>query len=138
MERRATTDRLDMLRRFYEKWNADPTGPGALEFLDADFEWVNPPHAVEPGVRRGHDGWRGAMRSLDAAFEDFVHELVHQTPIGEDQVLCDVIFRICGRGGQVRDERPEQHLWTFRADLLGRVEWFHDRDAALAAAGVRG
>jgi ketosteroid isomerase-like protein len=138
MESRATDDRMDTLRRFYELWNADPTGPAPLDFLAADFEWVNPSHAVEPGVRRGHDGWREAMRALDVAFEDFAHEPVRHTPAPNDKVLCDVIFRACGREGQVRDERAEQHLWTFRDAQLLRLEWFHDRDAALTAAGLSG
>ena len=40
----------------YEVWDAQDLD-GVFALLDPEFEWVNPGYAVEPGIRRGHDGF---------------------------------------------------------------------------------
>ena len=51
-----------VVRRVYEAWNGPDPVDGVLPMLDPAFEWVNPPHAVEPGTRRGRQPAGGWLR----------------------------------------------------------------------------
>ena len=50
-----TEDRVAVVRAFFDAWNRRDLET-ALEMTGDDFEYVNPPNAVEPGTRRGADG----------------------------------------------------------------------------------
>ena len=47
---------------FIDSWNRREVEP-VLEITSDDFEYVNPPNAVEPGVRRGPEGIRHVMEA---------------------------------------------------------------------------
>lgn len=113
----------------------DRAGPTrVIAFLADDFEFVNPAHAVEPGTRRGHAGWSLAMASLDAAFHTYRHEVEETRDLG-DRVLCFTTFVAATAADSIALRQAEQQLWTLRDGKVTRLEWFHDRAAALGAAG---
>jgi ketosteroid isomerase-like protein len=128
-------ENVAIIRRFYEAWN----GPGAPEalipFVAEEFEYVNPPYALEPGVRHGRDGLREAHESLQAAFDDFTHDPGDLVDLG-DRVLAWATFRARATTGGLSYETAEAQLWTLRDGLITRFEWFHDRAEALEAAGL--
>jgi hypothetical protein len=62
-----TESNLDVVRRIYDSgvWHSDSDPQTVFQWLAADFEFVNPPHAVVPGVRHGHEvAW---FHDVDAA-----------------------------------------------------------------------
>jgi thioredoxin reductase (NADPH) len=131
-----TTVNIDLVRRFYDAWNgADPAGQ-CLAFLSEDFEWVNPSYAVDPGIRRGHDGWRQAVENLASTFEYYRHEPGEMLVNGE-RVLCLAKFHARGHSGAALD-KDEPHVFTLREGKVARLEWFHHTPEAYAAAGMEG
>lgn len=130
-----TQQNLDAVRRFYEIWNGPEPPEALLPLVAEDFEYVNPPNAVEPGVRHGHEGMLAAQASLSAAFEDYEHEPEELVDLG-DRVLAWTTFRARATTGGLGYEQAEAQLWTLRDGLIARFEWFHDRAEALTAAGL--
>ena len=120
---------VERLRRLY-----DGEDIAALEVTD-DAEFVNPPEAIEPGIRRGAAEVTRALRKPYEAFDTTRYE-VHDFFDGGDTVVASVDFsaRIGGSDSEVVQE--EVHTWTFREGKVARFEWGRDLDAALAAAGI--
>ncbi len=126
-------ENVDTVRALYDAWN-NPGTNDPLEFISDDFEWVNPPYAVEPGTRHGHEGWTDALEALSSAFRHATHEPVEVRAVG-DQILGFTTFTATTADGRTFSQ-AEQHLWTLRAGKVIRFQWFHDRREALEAVGL--
>ncbi|MBA2763131.1 MAG: nuclear transport factor 2 family protein [Thermoleophilaceae bacterium] len=126
---------VEIVRRLYELWNGPRPAEALLPLFAQDVEYVNPPNAVEPGVRHGHDGFVAALASLDAAFDEYQHDLEELIDLG-DRVLAWGTFRARATTGGLRYEQTEAQIWTLRDGLITRLAWFHDRAEALEAAGL--
>jgi thioredoxin reductase (NADPH) len=127
-------ENIEIARRFYEvSWDRDHF-TRQLEFLDPEIEFVNPPYAIEPGTRRGYEGWKAAMENAQAAFGT-----LKQSPFRflgvDDKVLVSCRTRVKTRLG-VEFEREFSHVLTLRAGKITRLQWFQERSEALEAAGV--
>jgi ketosteroid isomerase-like protein len=119
-----------VVRAIYEAWGA---GRSASAFIDPDVEYVNPPDAVEPGVRIG----RRAFAEIRSTYEDVRVEPLEYIDTEGDDVI--VIAQITGRGrisGLAIDWR-QGYIWTIRDGQGVRFRWFNQPDDALAAAGLR-
>ena len=132
-----SAENVELVRALYEAWNGVNGRDKVPAFLSDDFEFVNPPHAVEPGTRRGNDGWSEAMNSLDAAFHEYRHELGEVRDLG-DRVLCFTTFVARTSADSIDMRQDEPQLWTVRDAEVTRLQWFHDRAEALEAAGLSG
>ena len=53
-------ERAKVIEAFFDAWNRRDLA-AALELIGEDFEYVNPPNAIEPGTRRGTDGITDVM-----------------------------------------------------------------------------
>jgi ketosteroid isomerase-like protein len=126
---------VDIVRAFYAAWNSADRDEATAAFLADDFEYVNPDYAVEPGTRRGLEGWRSALANLDGAFDHAEHRPGDFVDLG-DKVLCYATFVARTGESQSALERDEPQLWTLRDGKISRFQWFHDRDEARAAAGI--
>jgi ketosteroid isomerase-like protein len=127
--------RVEILRRFYEGWNADDPGGATLPLLHEAFEYVNPESAVEAGTRHGHAGWLQVGKSARRAFSEFAIDPYELIEAG-DRVLVLAIFRARGRDSGVELQVPEQHVWSFQDGKIKRLEWFHDEAQARRVAGL--
>jgi ketosteroid isomerase-like protein len=133
--RQVSLENVEVVRQFYEAWNGDDRRDATFPFIADDFEWVNPPYAVEPGTRTGVDGWLQAMENLSTAFHDYEHRTGEFVDLGE-RVLCYTTFVVKAGMSEIAFERDEPHLWTLRDGKIIRLQWFHDRNEALEAAGL--
>jgi ketosteroid isomerase-like protein len=106
------------------------------EFATPDIEYVNPPEAVEPGIRRGRVEVAQALRSSSELFDWRRHE-VHEVFDCEDAAVAAVTFSACIRGSGTELIQEEAHTWTFRDGRIVRFEWGRDLRAALEAARLR-
>jgi ketosteroid isomerase-like protein len=131
-------ENVEIVRRFYESGvlDSDSTSPvnALLDGVDPDVEFVNPPDAIEPGVRRGRGAFRAALESNSQAFDWWSHELRELYDAG-DSVVANVVSHARGRGGAVEVAQEEAHTWTFLEGRLVRFEW--GRDLARALEAVR-
>jgi ketosteroid isomerase-like protein len=126
-------ENVGVVRRAYEVFDTDVDS--LLRLLDPAIEWISPSDALEPGLRRGHNGVRGAFAATAMAWdkpthtpEDFVD--------ANDKVLVTVTFRGRGRGSGMEAERTEFHLWSVGGGVIVRFQWFYARREALEAAGL--
>jgi ketosteroid isomerase-like protein/SAM-dependent methyltransferase len=124
-----------LLTRFYEAWDGDDLAT-MLALVDPEFEYVNPPDAVHPGTRRGHEGLAGVMDVLHESFDHMSHDLLEVEEIGDGRVLWHTIFRARGRDSGALIEVDEQHLWTLQNGKILRLQWFHDLEDARRAANA--
>ena len=101
-----------------------------------DIVFVNPPYAIEPGLRHGVDGFRAGIENLLDAFDELRFESERVIDLG-DRVVGLGTWSARGRGSRVGFEAlPYAFLVTLQDGLVIRYEWFADHGEALAAAGV--
>jgi ketosteroid isomerase-like protein len=127
-------ENVELVRRIYSDglFDRDPDLI-VYEFATPDIEYINPPEAVEPGIRRGRAQVAQALRNSSEMFDWRRHE-VHELFDCEDAVVAAVSFcaRIRGSGAELI--QGEAHTWTFRDGRIVRFEWGRDLRAALEAA----
>jgi ketosteroid isomerase-like protein len=105
------------------------------ELVAPDCEFVNPPDAVEAGVRRGTDEIRAAFRRAAEVFDVSEHRASRLFDAGES-VVAEIRFRARGRTSGAELEQDAVHTWTFRDGKVVRFEWGRNLDAALKAVGL--
>jgi ketosteroid isomerase-like protein len=125
---------VELVRRIYEDglFDRDPERV-VHEFAAPDIEYVNPPEAVEPGIRRGRAEVVDAMQKSSQAFASSRHELHELFDCG-DAVVAEVSFCAQTHRGGAQLVQQEAHTWTWRDGRLVRFEWGRDLKAALEAA----
>jgi ketosteroid isomerase-like protein len=106
-----------------------------LGLVAEDVEYVNPPGAMEPGTRRGHDGWRQVVSALFESWETLSFETVRVEEIGE-RVLILGRVRMRGRMSGAETGFNQGLVLMIRNGQVGRAEWYLDHESALAAAGL--
>ena len=136
MEPSAESENVRIVRRLYAAWNASDVET-ALSLLDPAVEWVNPDYAVEPGTRRGHEGFVTVLRNLDSSFDSYGHVLGEVVDLG-DRLLWHTVFHARGRDSGAQVDVAEQHLWTLRDGKIVELRWFHDAAEAEEAAAASG
>jgi ketosteroid isomerase-like protein len=124
-------------RRFWDAINTSSSAEEILgqigDLLHADVEYVNPADALERGIRRGHEGIGRAFENYlagvgpDARFE--IEALVERG----DRVFVRGHIHARGASSGAEVEGPGiGTITTFRDGLVYRIEWFWDKDEALA------
>ena len=127
-------EHVEIVRSIYEHGLLDSTD-GHNAFTEAEIEYVNPPDAIDPGVRRGR-GLGTALRSLTDAFDERQHQLRRLFDAG-DMVVADVVFSGRGATSGATVAQDEVHTWTFDgAGRIVRFEWGRDLTAALKTVGL--
>ena len=96
--------------------------------IHADAEYVNPPYAVEPGVRP----WSVALERLLEIYPGFALEPSEFSPVGDDRVIVLAEARATGASG-VSTTQMLAHVWTIEDGLVVRFQWFNDPAEARAA-----
>jgi ketosteroid isomerase-like protein len=129
-------ENVELVRRIYDEGliDRDPQS-WLLELATSDIEYVNPPYAVEPGVRRGPAEVLRAMRGFAEVWEESRHEL-HELFDRGDAVVAAVTWYTRGRDSAHELTQEEAHTWTLREGRIARFEWGQDVAKALEATGV--
>jgi ketosteroid isomerase-like protein len=128
-------ENVDIVRRIYGEGLIDRDPKRFVrDFAAADIEYVNPPEAVDPGIRRGRAEVILALRRARQSSASYRHELHELFDLG-DTVVAAVSRHA---GPQSRSEiQEEAHTWTFRDGEVVRFERGGNLEAALEAAGLR-
>jgi ketosteroid isomerase-like protein len=127
-------ENVAIVRRIYDEGLIDEDPVWLLELATPDIEYVNPPDAVEPGVRRGPAAVVTAMRAFGEVWEESRHELHELFDCG-DVVVAAVSWYTRGRGSDSELVQEEAHSWSLRDGRIARFEWGRDLGGALEAAG---
>jgi ketosteroid isomerase-like protein len=128
-------ENIEMVRHIYESGLIDRDPEELLKLATPDVEYVNPPYAVEPGVRRGLGAVAQAMRRFAEVWEESHHELRELYDRGE-VVVAAVSWYTRSRGSDRDLVNEEAHTWTLHEGRIVRFEWGQDLGKALEAAGV--
>ena len=130
-------ENVEIVRRIYDEGliDRDPE-KWLLELAVPDVEYVNPPYAVEPGVRHGPVEVVRAMRAFAEVWENSRHELHELFDCG-DSVVASVSWYTRSRGSESELLQEEAHTWGLRKGKITRFEWGTDLGTALEAAGLR-
>ena len=126
-------ENVEIVRHIYESGLFDRDPEELLELATPDVEYVNPPYAVEPGVRYGLVAVAQAMRRFAEVWEESRHELRELYDCG-DIVVAAVSWHIRNRGSETELVNEEAHTWTLREGRIARFEWGQDLGTALDVA----
>jgi ketosteroid isomerase-like protein len=127
-------DQSEIVRRVYDAWTRGDR-QAAVRLLHPDVEYVSPPDAVEPGTRRGMEGWEQATRSVAEMFSETAFTIERLIEEG-DRVVAVTEIRFRGRSSGAEAARRQGHVWTFSEGKVARLEWFNEPEQAFAAAGI--
>jgi ketosteroid isomerase-like protein len=129
-------ENVDLVRRLYHAWQRDEFH-APPELLDPEIEYVNPPGAIEPGVRRGLAAFVTAVEKLSEGWSSWQMEPEEFRAVG-NQVAVVMRYRARARRSGIEVEGRESALLTVRDGKIVRYEWFHGpTDAIEAARGGR-
>ena len=128
-------ENVEIVRHVYVSGMMDRDPDELLQLATSDIEYVNPPYAVEPGVRRGPVAVAQAMRRFAEVWEESRHELRELYDCG-DSVVAAVSWHIRSRGSERELVNEEAHTWTLHEGRIARFEWGQDLEMALEAAGL--
>jgi ketosteroid isomerase-like protein len=129
-------ENVEIVRHVYESGLFDRDPKELLKLATPDIEYVNPPYAVESGVRRGLGPVAHAMRRFAEGWDSSRHELRKLYDCG-DVVVAAVTWYTRSRGSERELVNEEAHTWTLHEGRLVRFEWGQDLDKALEVAGIR-
>jgi ketosteroid isomerase-like protein len=121
-------ENVELVRNIYRAWEE---GRSARDFIDAEVEYVNPPYAVEPGVRRG----RSSFARIRDAYDDVKVRPTRFLDGGGDVV---VLATITGTSREVGVPIDLEHgyVWTVSNGQAVRFRWFRSHAEALEAIGL--
>jgi ketosteroid isomerase-like protein len=128
-------ENVEIVRHVYESGLIDRDPEELLKLATPDIEYVNPPYAVEPGIRRGLVAVAKAMRGFAEVWEESRHELHELFDCG-DIVVAAVSWHTRSRGSEQELVQEEAHSWMLRDGRIARFEWGLDLAKALEAAGL--
>jgi ketosteroid isomerase-like protein len=104
------------------------------ELLADDAEWVNPDEAVEPGTRRGAEGFLRAIASVFEGWEESIFEIDRVVENGNDVIALGGLRTLSRTGLEVTNSHGE--VWTFKDGKVVRMQWFQTHAETLQAAGI--
>jgi ketosteroid isomerase-like protein len=125
----------EIVRRIYTDGLIDRDPKRLVDhFAAPDIEYVNPPEAVDPGIRRGRAEVILALRRARQSSASCRHELHKLFDLGD--TLVGAVSRHAG-GPSSSEIQEEAHTWTFRDGKVVRFERGRNLEAALEAAGMQ-
>ena len=128
-------ENVEIVQRIYNDGLIDRDPKRLVDELAApEIEYVNPPEAADPGIRRGRAEVNLAFRRARQSFPAYRHELRELFDHGDTVVAS--VNRHAGRASN-SEVQEEAHTWTFRDGKLSRFERGPDLETALEAAGPR-
>ncbi|MFI5121565.1 MAG: nuclear transport factor 2 family protein [Vicinamibacteria bacterium] len=127
-----STENVEIVRRMIETFNTGGI-EAAVEFLDPEVEFHEPPEQPAPRVAHGACETREMFAAFDAAWEEHRSEPEEIRSLGGDDVLVLSIERFRGRDGIEVAQRAGT-IVSLRDGRLFRWRAFWDQETALAAA----
>jgi ketosteroid isomerase-like protein len=127
-------ENLEIVRRIYEEGLIDRDPKRFVyDFAAPNIEYVNPPEAVDPGIRSGRAEVILALRRARQSSASYRHELHELFALGDTVVAA--VSRHAGTPSS-SEIQEEAHTWIFRESKVVRFERGPNLENALEAAGL--
>lgn len=127
-------DKVAVLQRIYDEWAKGNVRAG-LELLDPHVVYINRPGLVEATTCYGLEEMQRWMRDFLSAWDEYASSAKEFIRAG-DSVVVAVHHKGRGAGSGAMVEDDVFHVWTFRGDMVVRLETIGDRVEALEVAGL--
>ncbi len=127
MEEEPDSPNAVLVRAIYERWARNES---TRDLIAEDVEYVNPPYAVESGVRHG----RAALAKVREVYPDFRVNPERFIDAGEHVVVPSSIVGTSVSGVEVNTRQT--YVWTVQDGRAVRFQWFNELEEALAAVGL--
>jgi len=127
-----STQNVEVVERLYAAWRRDGFGV-VPELMDPEVEYVNPSYAVEPGVRRGYEGFAAAAEAVTSVYGDYEVSEPDLQDFGE-RVLVRARVKALSHGKAVPIEAERGYVFDLRNGKVLRFAWFNDFGDALEYA----
>lgn len=121
-------ENVELVCRIHALWNR---GESARELIDRDLEYVNPPNAVESGVRFG----RESLAAIREVYPDFRFEPERFVDVGDEVVVIGMARGTSASGFEAKWRQG--YVWTVRNRRAIRFRWFNHPAEALEAVGLK-
>jgi ketosteroid isomerase-like protein len=128
-------ENVEIVRRTIETFNRDGV-EDALEYFDAEVEWLGPPEWLEEHLYKGHDGIRRIASVWSESFDEYRLDPQRFIDAG-DQVVALVVQRGRIKGSADPVEQMIGYVWEVRNGKGVRVQVYFSWEEALEAAGLR-
>jgi ketosteroid isomerase-like protein len=122
-------ENVEIVRTIYALWSS---GESARHLVDPEIEYVNPPYAVESGVRHG----RTAFGKIREVYPDFRVEPERFVDVGEHVLVIGVARGKSASG--LEAQWRQGYIWTISEGKAIRFRWFSQPDEAFKAVGLEG
>ena len=129
---RAFMSNADLIRALLDTWNAGDVD-GVFEYYTEDAEIRTGPHWPEVTVYRGREEIRRTSAEWASMWENLQIELESLEDFG-DRLVATGAWVMRGATSGVDGTMPIFILFTFRESKIAILEWFEDRETAVAAA----
>jgi ketosteroid isomerase-like protein len=124
---------VEVIREIYRRYRGDPES--ALELIDPQIVWIEPPEIPDSEVFLGHDGLRRSLRKFVGTWENFQLDVIELVDAGDD-VLAQTRLTGAGKGSGVQVGEDQFVVWTVRDGKAVKLQMFFDRGEAERAAGL--
>jgi ketosteroid isomerase-like protein len=122
----------DVIRELVRRWNSGDLD-GALELYTDDGEIRTGAHWPENAVYRGRDAIRATTEDWTSMWQRIQIQLDTLDEHG-DRVMATGAWLMRGAASGIDGEMPIFIVFTIRDGKIAVLEWFPDRDSAVAAA----
>jgi ketosteroid isomerase-like protein len=124
--------KAELISLLTERWNAGDVD-SIFELYTEDAEIRTGPHWPEVTTYRGREAIRETTREWASMWDRLQIEVDTLEEFG-DKLVATGAWRMRGAASGVDGEMPIFILFTFREGKIARLEWFADRETAVAAA----
>jgi ketosteroid isomerase-like protein len=115
-----SAENVEIVRRIYGEGLIDRDPKRFVnDFAAPEIEYVNPPEAIDPGIRRGRAEVILALRRARQSSASYRHELHELFDLGDTVVAA--VSRHAGPPSS-SEIQEEAHIWTFREGKVVRFE----------------
>jgi ketosteroid isomerase-like protein len=122
----------DVIRQLVERWNSGDL-EGTFDLYTEDAEMRTGSHWPERATYRGREAIRETSEEWSSLWHRLQIELDSVEEYG-DKAVGTGAWRLRGAASGVDGEMPISILFTLRDGKIALLEWFPNRDEAVAAA----
>jgi ketosteroid isomerase-like protein len=127
---------VEIVRRALEASTSKPPDVATVNVLYHRDHVITSDWGVEGQTFRGARGWAESVAELDAAWDDWRHEVEDVLDAGQDRVVAMVRLKARGKGSGAPVDQPWAIVMTIQEGRITASHTFLDRDEALRAVGL--